>query len=857
MITYLNLGNLVQNGSALTVPYEIGGEEGDNFNYGIIWSVTAEDGSELPETVKVVEKEKNSTEESGDKTFEIVSPESVTVRISAVSLTNEEITAEITAEVSGNPARYAELLIEEIPDKIARKDKELLEEIRKELSALMEQYGISESEISNWDKLIQAEARLKQLEEQQGNITAADELKEALANAEEGDTLYLKDNIELSGKATTSYQFAVSKSVTIEGNGYTIDGGAAFSLFQVTGGAGLTLRNLTLRNAYRNNKDDYGCAVSVTNGGVSMENCVLTENKTAYKKYGFIVYVASGQKLSMKNCTVMGNENNNSDYAAFYIGKGASGVIANTVFGGNKSNYSSKYNYDVYFSSSGTNVVDGGYNRFSGADNAEDSGFGTATSEISKDYSDLSAWVDEDGSLIYSSENPLIDQIPADNAYLLAEDIFGVSRPQNAKGDIGAAEFEFAQLTAFTVDREAEITAASGEELVFPYTIGGEESGVYDFSLNWSACYANGKPLDESITAEGLGDDLHDAQNGETSLSASRTIRFHSVKNADLVLTVVSNANPDLAETFTIHVTGDPVQYVENLIAQIPDVEEIALSDKDQINAIGKKVSAWMEKYGLDAADISNYSRLSDALARLAELEAGLPAINTAAALLDAITDAQSGSTIYITGDIELDAMSSASLKYRDSSKTLTIEGNGHEINFNNKSGFMYIGIDRITIRDLTFKNAKMSNYDGSVLSLRDSTKALIENCNFINNRSAKKGGAIDINSTSKAEFKNCTFAGNESGLYGGAIYQTGTGDLSLENCVFYDNTSWQYGGAVYSSNGNSRLEIVHCSFASNQADESGSGLYLSGPNTVLANSIVVGNENEYGEKNDIYLLRR
>ena len=53
------------------------------------------------------------------------------------------------------------------------------------------------------------------------------------------------------------------------------------------------------------------------------------------------------------------------------------------------------------------------------------------------------------------------------------------------------------------------------------------------------------------------------------------------------------------------------------------------------------------------------------------------------------------------------------------------------------KMGF-YLGIGGV----LTFKNAKMSNYDGSVLSLRDSTKALIENCNFINNRSAKKGGA-------------------------------------------------------------------------------------------------------------------
>ena len=124
----------------------------------------------------------------------------------------------------------------------------------------------------------------------------------------------------------------------------------------------------------------------------------------------------------MKNCNCKWpNEHKNSNYAAFYIGRGASGIIANTVFGGNTSTYSSKYNFDVYFSSSGTNIVNGGYNRLSDADNATESGFGAGTSEISNAYSDLSSWVDEDGSLIYSSENPLIDQIPADNTYLTSE----------------------------------------------------------------------------------------------------------------------------------------------------------------------------------------------------------------------------------------------------------------------------------------------------------------------------------------------------------------------------------------------------------------------------------------------------
>ena len=201
--------------------------------------------------------------------------------------------------------------------------------------------------ISNWDKLIQAEARLKQLEEQQGNITTVDELKEALANAEEGDTLYLKGNIELTGSTTSPISCCI-QSVTIEGNGYVIDGGEAFSLFQVTGGADLTLRNLTLRSAYRNANDSSGaCAVAVTSGGITMENCVLTGNKSTYKKRGYIVYIAPSQKLIMKNCTVTGNENNNDDYSAIYIGRYASGVIANSVFGGNKSNLGSS-NYDVY-----------------------------------------------------------------------------------------------------------------------------------------------------------------------------------------------------------------------------------------------------------------------------------------------------------------------------------------------------------------------------------------------------------------------------------------------------------------------------------------------------------------------------
>ena len=37
--------------------------------------------------------------------------------------------------------------------------------------------------------------------------------------------------------------------------------------------------------------DSGACAVAVTSGGVTMENCVLTGNKSVYSKYGFIVYV--------------------------------------------------------------------------------------------------------------------------------------------------------------------------------------------------------------------------------------------------------------------------------------------------------------------------------------------------------------------------------------------------------------------------------------------------------------------------------------------------------------------------------------------------------------------------------------
>ena len=160
----------------------------------------------------------------------------------------------------------------------------------------------------------------------------------ALSNASAGDTIKLGADID----ATTSASLKVSKSVTVDGQGYTIDGQGKYGMF-VTKGGTLTLKNTVLANAYRGSSKKACAIYAYSGGGANLENCILYNCVDNYSGYGAIY--CSSYPLNMTNCTVIDNAN------GVTIGN-TGGTIKNSIITGSTGT-------DVIFKSSSSQAVDG------------------------------------------------------------------------------------------------------------------------------------------------------------------------------------------------------------------------------------------------------------------------------------------------------------------------------------------------------------------------------------------------------------------------------------------------------------------------------------------------------------------
>lgn len=129
-------------------------------------------------------------------------------------------------------------------------------------------------------------------------------------------------------------------------------------------------------------------------------------------------------------------------------------------------------------------------------------------------------------------------------------------------------------------------------------------------------------------------------------------------------------------------------------------------------------------------------------------------------------------------------------------------------------------------IHDSTFKNNVITNYGGTV-ELDASYRALVKNCQFIENAGAVGGGihvkVFNDNYISNVEVDGCTFTKNHASKSGGAIYSN-HGIVKISNSNFDQNTADKYGGAVCSNNGN--FVISNSNFNQNSA-LSGGALFI------------------------------
>jgi hypothetical protein len=139
------------------------------------------------------------------------------------------------------------------------------------------------------------------------NDTGPNSLRQALANANDGDTI----NFAVTGTiGLTSGELLVAKSVTISGPGtatLTVDGNATSRVFQIGPGKTVAISGLTLTN---------GSTDSENGGGILNDHAILTinscavQNSSAQSNRGGGIYndgSAGSGALTILNSTVSGN----------------------------------------------------------------------------------------------------------------------------------------------------------------------------------------------------------------------------------------------------------------------------------------------------------------------------------------------------------------------------------------------------------------------------------------------------------------------------------------------------------------------------------------------------------------------
>ena len=239
---------------------------------------------------------------------------------------------------------------------------------------------------------------------------------------------------------------------------------------------------------------------------------------------------------------------------------------------------------------------------------------------------------------------------------------------------------------------------------------------------------------------------------------------------------------------------------LENVNDELISIEDSVSNNNDILSVDNQSVlkhGANNDKYG--AADIGNYSGLSEEIARGGNIELQH----------DYYIYDSNPNTIVILGDNRV------------------IDGKGAVIDMSGSDMRAFqVNASGITIKNLTIKNAKYvinAKYpddDGGALYFTKS--GTLTYCNFINNTVRSDGGAIYFDKDTTGTLSYCNFINNTANLsHGGAVSFGNNGFVT--NCTFVNNVADDWGGAIkFGENATLRNCKFYCCSASR-----GGAIYL------------------------------
>ena len=154
------------------------------------------------------------------------------------------------------------------------------------------------------------------------NYKSFDELGKIIYGAKEGDTIILND----SYINTNSSTIKIDKSITLNGNGFTIDGNEKTRIFTVTAD------NVVLKNLkFVNGANTIGGAISWSGNQGKIENCIFDKNTASSSAGGALYWGASNGQIINSNFT-----NNNAQTSGGVVSiEGDNFLIEGNMFNDN------------------------------------------------------------------------------------------------------------------------------------------------------------------------------------------------------------------------------------------------------------------------------------------------------------------------------------------------------------------------------------------------------------------------------------------------------------------------------------------------------------------------------------------
>ena len=144
----------------------------------------------------------------------------------------------------------------------------------------------------------------------------------------------------------------------------------------------------------------------------------------------------------------------------------------------------------------------------------------------------------------------------------------------------------------------------------------------------------------------------------------------------------------------------------------------------------------------------------------------------------------------------------------------ITIIGNNHILNANNRTDFFNVHADNVVLRDISFINGKGYYTDGAIYWAGKYGKLI--NCSFFYNTLLTGGGSAIYWAGHYGYIENSTFINNTVNANGGAIFWFSYYG-KFKNSLFINNTAKNLGGASFIFM--NQLEVLNSTFINNRGN--------------------------------------